>query len=109
MRPTFGDTATRVLLAVLSQPRPTVPAVALAAGCSRGHAHALLVELRDAGLVTWERGRSGTLRPACRVVAVEPQFGPVGYDDEGRPEDLDELGAAHRHRPVKEVSTRAAR
>ncbi len=71
MTPTYGDTATRVLLAVLTQPRPTVRSVAAEVGRAVGHTHALLVELRDAGLVTWERGRRGTLRPACRVVAVE--------------------------------------
>jgi Mn-dependent DtxR family transcriptional regulator len=46
----------------------TVRAVAAACGISTMGAHHRLRRLRDAGLVGWEDGRIGTLRPLVRRV-----------------------------------------
>lgn len=56
------DCRTRVLLAVMAGARTTTE-IAAAAGCGRPRAHAHLEALRREGLVTWERGRQGTIRP----------------------------------------------
>lgn len=58
----IGDTATRVLLAVIQQKRPTVRSVALHAGRSINATHEQLKTLRAEGLVTWEDGKAATLR-----------------------------------------------
>lgn len=64
-----GSGPTRVLLAALSLPSPlTVRAVARKAGVALGYTHAHLCLLREAGLVTWDEGRQGTLRPLVRRV-----------------------------------------
>ena len=65
----WGDTATRVLLAVLTQDRPTVRSVAAEVGRSVSKTHEELVKLRAAGLVKWDAGKTGTLRPIVAVVA----------------------------------------
>jgi DNA-binding IclR family transcriptional regulator len=57
-----------VLREVLIQERPTVPKIALALGWAKSDVHGHLVNLRDLGLVRWEDGKVGTLRPAVRVV-----------------------------------------
>jgi hypothetical protein len=55
-------------LAVLRGAR-SVEDVARAMGptVSKSSAHAALLRAREAGLVDWENGLSGTLRPACAV------------------------------------------
>lgn len=79
---TFGDTATRVLLSVATQPRPTVRSVADEVGTTVGNVHQHLSKLRAEGLVTWEDGQQGTLRLACGFVPVVART-PVriAYDD----------------------------
>jgi DNA (cytosine-5)-methyltransferase 1 len=56
-------TEAAVLFAVLHQDRPTVRTVAEATQLSISHAHMRLCELRVKGLVTWEEGKAGTIRP----------------------------------------------
>lgn len=74
MTPVYGDTATRVLLAVICQRRPTVRSVGAAVGLrSVNTVHRYLYRLRSAGLVTWEPGRKGTLRATCQLL-------PIGED-----------------------------
>jgi DNA-binding IclR family transcriptional regulator len=63
-----GPSCTRVLLAVVILHRPTVRSVAAATGLSAARAHAQLVDLRRHGLVAWEDGKDGTLRPLVEVV-----------------------------------------
>lgn len=72
MRPpaSIGDTATRVLLAVLTQDRPTVRAVGRAIGLSPMATLHHLRKLRDAGLVDWDAGKTGTLRASVAIVAM---------------------------------------
>lgn len=76
---TVGPTATRVLLALLAEweehGRVTVRTVAARAGRSVQVTHKWLGVLRDAGLVAWEPGVGGTLRPLVRRVpmSVSPQ------------------------------------
>jgi DNA-binding IclR family transcriptional regulator len=64
--------ATSTLLALLRlyerDGRATVRGVAAERGCALNSAHDQLVELRSLGLVTWEDGRAGTLRPLVAVV-----------------------------------------
>ena len=65
---------TRVLLAVMRchqrDGRATARSVAEECGLSVGSIwRQQLVPLRQAGLVTWVDGRSGTLRPLVKVVA----------------------------------------
>lgn len=74
MTPDYGDTTTRTLLAVLRQQRPTVRSVAFEVGRSVSHTHAALVELRGAGLVTWDRGRAATLRPLVGEVTTAERY-----------------------------------
>ena len=67
----IGDTATRVLLAVLTQDHPTVRSVGEEVGlASPNSTHHHLLDLRDAGLVTWDEGKTGTLRPLVAIVAL---------------------------------------
>lgn len=73
MSPDVGARGTRVLLALLRVSargeRATVRAVAAEARlASFGKAHRELVRLRELGLVTWDEGRTGTLRPTVAVV-----------------------------------------
>ena len=72
MRPSIGDAVspalTRVLLALLAvyarDGRATVRDVRTEAGHrSTAHTHKMLVELARRGLVTWDAGKDGTLRP----------------------------------------------
>lgn len=64
-----GSTETTVLLAVLATPAPrTIRAVARKANVALGHTHLQLTKLRDAGLVAWDEGKAGTLRPLVEVV-----------------------------------------
>jgi predicted ArsR family transcriptional regulator len=65
-----NDTATRVLLAVLTQRRPTVRSVAAAVGVNVSTAHKHLNRLWWLGLVEWEARRAGTLRASCRRVPL---------------------------------------
>lgn len=64
----FGDGATRLLGAVLAGHRFYGELVA-ATGLSRQPIHAHLHRLRDAGLVRFEDGKVGTLRPVVAPVA----------------------------------------
>ena len=64
----MGDTTVRVLLAVIAQPNPSVRSVARAVGRSTQRAHHHLTLLREEGLVDWEPGKTGTLRPLVRVI-----------------------------------------
>jgi hypothetical protein len=64
----FPNAATRVLLAVVSQPRATVRSVAEEVGCAISTAHSWLRVLRDEGLVAWTEGEQGTLRSTCGFV-----------------------------------------
>lgn len=74
----IGDTATRVLLAVVNQRRPTVPSLVDELHKSKSTIHFHLMNLRRLGLVTWEHGKAGTLRPKV----VERPFG-IRYNDSG--------------------------
>ena len=64
----LGDSATRVLLAVVDQRRPTVRSVAAAVAMSSSAVHQQLVHLRAEGLVAWEDGKDGTLRAMVEEV-----------------------------------------
>lgn len=64
----LSGSATRVLLATVILHRPTTTTVAEATGLSRARTYTLLTRLRDRGLVTWEPGTVGTLRPCVDVV-----------------------------------------
>lgn len=76
----IGDTATRVLLAVTWNPRPTIPALAAELGLSRSTVHGHLTTLRDEGLVTWEDGKAGTLRSNVRLIVPNSRS---GYNNSG--------------------------
>lgn len=68
-RGSFGDTRTRVLLAVIRQDRPSVRSVGDEVGLrSTTTVWRHLVRLREAGLVTWDGVGGGTLRPLVRTV-----------------------------------------
>jgi len=74
----------RVLLAVVFLAKRPEP-VTLRAVCGMvGHRSTAavwskLMELRDAGFVTWTPGRHGTIRPACEVtLAPNPRRTPTG-------------------------------
>lgn len=57
-----------MLAALVRLDRPTVRAVAAEAGYrSTGNVHRILVELRDAGFVTWVDDARGTLRATFDV------------------------------------------
>lgn len=74
----IGDLDTRVLLAVIAADRSTVSSVARDTGRARSLVQDALTRLRDAGLVTWETGKKGTLRSTVRVVnADDPLSAPV--------------------------------
>jgi sugar-specific transcriptional regulator TrmB len=60
-----------VLFAVLHQTRPTVRSVAEATKLSISHAYHCLCELRVKGLVIWEEGRAGTIRPNVGLVVTK--------------------------------------
>lgn len=67
--------ATRLLLAMVRvydrQGRCTIREVVAEAGyASIGSTHKYLRELRAAGLVAWDDGRTGTLRPLVRHTIV---------------------------------------
>lgn len=66
----LGNTTTRVLLATISTPHPTVRSVGRAIGLSPMSAYHHLRKLRDAGLVEWDAGKTGTLRPSVAIVAM---------------------------------------
>lgn len=68
---TIGDSATRVLLAVLADEHPTIRRVCSAAGLrSTSTVLAHLRALRRAGLVSWANGKDGTLRATCTPVRL---------------------------------------
>lgn len=66
----FGDTRTRVLLAVIQQRRPTVRSVAAEVGLGIPSTHRHLVALRADGLVEWKPQSRGSLRPSVAARAV---------------------------------------
>lgn len=76
MTPTTAMSAAqaRVLVALIgvrsATGRATVRAVAATAGRSVQSTHARLCALEREGLVAWEAGRSGTLRPLVGVLAA---------------------------------------
>jgi DNA-binding GntR family transcriptional regulator len=57
-----------VLVATLTQRRPTVASLAAATAQPRVVVHNALLWLRNEGLVTWVPGKQATLRATCRVV-----------------------------------------
>ena len=63
----LGDTSARVLGAVLAGAR-SVREVQARVGHSTSTVHRHLQLLERAGLVSWEPGRHGTLRPTMRAV-----------------------------------------
>ncbi len=67
-----GDGQTRVLLALLhidaTYGRVTMRQVADGAGLSLTTTKRHLDALRAEGMVTWDLGTNGTLRPTCEVV-----------------------------------------
>lgn len=73
----LGDSATRVLLAVVDGER-TVRGVAARAGLSYGYAWKLLGELRAEGLVGWEDNRQSTIHPL--VAEIPPTNVCAMYD-----------------------------
>lgn len=66
--PTLDDSLTRVLLAVLCLPRPTTGTCARYTGLSTTTVHRRLHHLRDLGLISFESGKRGTIRPLFRRV-----------------------------------------
>ena len=88
----FGDTPTRVLLAVVSQDRPTVRSVALQVGKCPSYTLSVLRSLRAAGLVQWDEDKQGTLRPMVAGVRTS-----VRYND---PQHTSGAGAALTARPL---------
>jgi DNA-binding HxlR family transcriptional regulator len=66
-RGALGDTTTRVMWAVLDGRRMYGELMAVT-GLSRVTLHQHLHRLKDEGLVTWEPGKLGTLRPLVSVV-----------------------------------------
>jgi DNA-binding IclR family transcriptional regulator len=58
-----------VLTGVLMQRHPTVRSVAEYAGISTQSAHRYLVLFKTLGLLTWDEGADGTLRP---LVELQP-------------------------------------
>jgi DNA-binding transcriptional ArsR family regulator len=67
-REDLGSSTIRVLLAVASLPRPTIRGVAERASLSPSVVYHHLGRLRMHGLVTWERGKRGTLRALVEEV-----------------------------------------
>lgn len=68
----IGDTATRVLLAVVSWPGPRPPYVddlAASLDLPKMTTYGALCSLRKRGLVTWETNRRGTIRALVEVVS----------------------------------------
>lgn len=77
----IGPAGTIVYFAVVRlherQVSMTVRDVAAETGYSLVHIYNQLLLLRDAGLVDWTTGRSGTLHPVPVVTSV-PSLGPAG-------------------------------
>lgn len=69
----IDDSLTRVLLAVLAVPRPTVSTCVLKTNLSRATVSHKLHRLRDMGLVAFDDEHRGTLRPLVR--AYRPPHG----------------------------------
>lgn len=61
----FDDRETRVLLAVLTGAR-TYGNLIERTRVPRSTLHAVLTKLREEGLVTWEPGKQGTIRPTVQ-------------------------------------------
>lgn len=67
----FDDSATRCLLSVVERGRGvTFRQVAEDAGIPLSTTYSTLLNLRALGLVAWEDGHRGTMRPLVEVVAV---------------------------------------
>jgi len=64
----FNDNETKVLLAVMSQHRPTVRSLSAATGIPQTTVHKALHTLRHAELVAFEDHLNGTLRATCGQV-----------------------------------------
>lgn len=73
MTPDVNPTATAAFVALhrlyALTGRATVREVAMAAGLPFTSTWEALCDLRDAGLVSWEPGKAGTLRPLYGVAA----------------------------------------
>lgn len=76
----FGDGATRVLLAVVDG-ATTYAELIEATGLSRSTIHQHLHALRDEGLVDFDAGKQGTLRP--RVTRTDVLVGYDGIETSG--------------------------
>lgn len=63
-----GTRAAKVMMAVLAGTN-RIPELVEATGLPRVTVHAGLVDLRELGLIAWETGKQGTIRPTCRLVA----------------------------------------
>lgn len=69
----IGASVTETLLVVVEWGgRLSVKDLALLRGLSVSTTYGHLLRLRQHGLVTWEWGQSGTLRPTCGFVPLEP-------------------------------------
>lgn len=66
----FPTVSQAVLVAVTLQSHPTVRSVAEYAGVGLFAAHRHLLQLRQLGLVSWEDGRTATLRSLVRIVPI---------------------------------------
>lgn len=74
----IGYSATRVLLAVIESPNPLYADLMTRTGLSRATVAGHLRRLRRAGLVAWENGHQGTLRPLVAPVwPIDRSLGPV--------------------------------
>ena len=64
----LGHAATTVFLSVMAGYRSNVRDVSRSSNRAVSTTYVHLCNLRNAGLVTWEDGRQGTLRPLVRAV-----------------------------------------
>ena len=70
LKPDLSDTATAILLAVMTLQRPTVRTVADEVGIQISSAVYQLRRLKDLGLVDWVPGQSATLHATCQIVRM---------------------------------------
>lgn len=77
---TGTDAETRTLLAVVRAHAPgrpvMIPDVMAATGLSRVYTWKQLDRLRAAELVTWERGKTGTMRPLVAEIPIRRSTRP---------------------------------
>lgn len=89
----LGDSATRVLLAVVDQSHPTVRSVAAEVGLSVTRTYEHLKRLRGEGLVDWTDGGQGTLHATARE-SHEHLYGDarMGSENDSGPRTADTAG-----------------